>query len=175
MLFLLILYCVTNQNLTVYRAILIFDDNVQLVKKFLINSFHTEQLDKAISYAADQGCKIFYTGPMGDFDNLFSSAVRKAKKLYPDIKLICVKPYMTKDINECGEYLYSLYDDIIIPTKLADVHYKAAITKRNQWIIQKSEIVILYSTRNYGGAYKTMKYAKQNNKTIIEFDRRVYS
>lgn len=40
---------------------------------------------------------------------------------------------------------------------------------------EKSEIVIIYSTRNYGGAYKAMKYAKQNNKTIIEFDRRVYS
>ena len=135
----------------------------------------TDKLDNAISYAADQGCKIFYTGAMGDFDSLFSSAVRKAKTNYPDIKLICVKPYMTKDINENGEYLYSLYDDIIIPTELADVHYKAAITKRNQWIIQKSEIVIIYSTRNYGGAYKAMKYAKKNNKTIIEFDRRVYS
>lgn len=52
----------------------------------------TDKLDNAISYAADQGCKIFYTGAMGDFDNLLSSAVRKAKTNYLDIKLICVKP-----------------------------------------------------------------------------------
>lgn len=135
----------------------------------------TEQLDKAISYAINQGCKIFYTGAMGDFDSLFSSAVRKAKTLRPNIKLICVKPYMTQDINENGEYLYSLYDDIIIPTELADVHYKAAITKRNQWIIQNSEMVIVYTVRNYGGAYKAMKYAQKNNKTIMDLHRRVYS
>ena len=72
----------------------------------------TEQLDKAISYAADQGCKIFYTGAMGEFDSLFSSAVRKAKKLYPDIKLICVKPYMTKDINARCESISNLYIEI---------------------------------------------------------------
>ena len=123
----------------------------------------------------EQGCTIFYTGAMGDFDDLFSSAVRKAKRCNPNIKLICVKPYMTQDINENGEYLYSLYDDIIIPTELADVHYKAAITKRNQWIIQNSEMVIVYTVRNYGGAYKAMKYAKKNNKTIMDLHRRVYS
>ena len=123
----------------------------------------------------EQGCTIFYTGAMGDFDDLFSSAVRKAKRCNPNIKLICVKPYMTQDINENGEYLYSLYDDIIIPTELTDVHYKAAITKRNQWIIQNSEMVIVYTVRNYGGAYKAMKYAQKNNKTIMDLHRRVYS
>ena len=135
----------------------------------------TEQLDKAVLDAAEKGCEIFYTGAMGDFDDLFSSAVRKAKRCNPNIKLICVKPYMTQDINENGEYLYSLYDDIIIPTELTDVHYKAAITKRNQWIIQNSEMVIVYTVRNYGGAYKAMKYAQKNNKTIMDLHRRVYS
>ena len=128
----------------------------------------TEQLDKAISYAINQGCKIFYTGAMGEFDSLFSSAVRKAKKLYPDIKLICVKPYMTKDINECGEYLYTLYDDIIIPTELADVHYKKVITKRNQWIIRNSTIVIVHTVRKYGGAYSALRYANRMEKYVIE-------
>ena len=127
----------------------------------------TEQLDKAINYAADQGCRIFYTGAMGDFDSLFSSSVRKAKALYPDIKLICVKPYMTQDINQNGDYLYSLYDDIIIPTELADVHYKSIITKRNRWMISQSDLVIVYSIRNYGGAYSAMKYARSKNKSII--------
>ena len=90
----------------------------------------TEQLENAINSAANKGCKIFYTGAMGDFDSLFSSAVRKEKANYPDIKLICVKPYMTQDINENSEYLHSAYDDIIVPAELANVHYKSAITKK---------------------------------------------
>lgn len=81
-----------------------------------------KQLEIAVYYAADRGCKVFYTGAMGDFDSLFSSAVRKAKANHPDIKLICIKPYMTQDINENCDFLYSFYDDIIIPTELANVH-----------------------------------------------------
>ena len=42
----------------------------------------------AVLKVAELGCEIFYTGAMGAFDSLFSSAVRKAKKTYPGIKLI---------------------------------------------------------------------------------------
>ena len=59
----------------------------------------SEQLYNTLFQIAEQGCKTFYTGGMGDFDKMFSSAVRSIKKYYPDIKLICVKPYLTKDIN----------------------------------------------------------------------------
>ena len=127
----------------------------------------TDKLDCSVLDAAKQGCTLFYTGAMGEFDDLFSSAVKKAKMIYPDIKLICVKPYMTNDINECGDYLYTLYDDIIIPYELMGIHFKSAITKRNQWIISKSDIVIIYSIRNYGGAYAAYKYARSHNKMII--------
>lgn len=127
----------------------------------------TEQLEKCVLYAVDQGCTIFYTGAMGEFDSLFSTTVREIKKTFPKIKLICVKPYMTSDININGEYLYSLYDDIIIPTVFADVHYKAAIKKRNEFIIEKSDIVIVYTLRKYGGAYQAKKYAEKQNKQLL--------
>lgn len=104
---------------------------------------------------------------MGEFDEIFSSAVRFLKKTYPEIKLVCVKPYLTKEIIESGDYLYSLYDDIIIPTELADIHYKTVITKRNQWIIDKCDVVIGYTIRDYGGAYKAIDYAKKKGKEII--------
>ena len=98
-----------------------------------------ENISKAISSAvrtaAEQGCEIFYTGAMGRFDEMFSLEVRALKKDFPNIKLICVMPYMTNEINTQGDYLYTLYDDILVPTELADVHYKAAITRRNQWIM----------------------------------------
>ena len=83
---------------------------------------HREVLEKiddavyaAVLKAAERGCDIFYTGAMGEFDSLFSSAVRKVKKTYPKIKLICVKPYFTNDLNINGEYYSALYDDVIIP------------------------------------------------------------
>ena len=126
-----------------------------------------EKIVTAVKKAAEQGCELFYTGAMGEFDEIFSSAVRFLKKTYPEIKLVCVKPYLTKEINESGDYLYSLYDDIIIPTELADIHYKTVITKRNQWIIDKCDVVIGYTIRDYGGAYKAIDYANKKGKEII--------
>lgn len=127
----------------------------------------TEKVVTAVKKAVEQGCELFYTGAMGEFDEIYSSAVRFLKKTYPEIKLVCVKPYLTKGINESGDYLYSLYDDIIIPTELADIHYKTVITKRNQWIIDKCDVVIGYTIRDYGGAYKAIDYAKKKGKEII--------
>lgn len=127
----------------------------------------SEKLDDAIESAVQQGCEIFYTGAIGDFDSLFSSAVRRAKKTYPYIKLICVKPYFTNDINTNRDYYTALYDDIIIPDELADIHYKAAIKARNRWMIDNSDIVIVHTIRNYGGAYEAKRYSEQKEKVII--------
>lgn len=132
----------------------------------------SEQLYMTLFQIAEQGCKTFYTGGMGDFDKLFSSAVRSVKSIFSDIKLVCVKPYMTKEINEMGDYLYSIYDDIIIPTELADVHYKAIITKRNQLMINWSNIVLSYIKRNYGGAFQAIEYAERQNKTVINLAKK---
>ena len=73
-----------------------------------------------------------------------------------------------REINENGVYLFTLYDDIIIPTELADVHYKQVITKRNRWIISQSDVVIIYTIRNYGGAYSALNYAKKLKREIVK-------
>ena len=127
----------------------------------------SSKLDNAVEEAIAQGCEIFYTGAMGDFDSLFSSAVRSAKKVYPHIKLIGVKPYFTNDINTDKDYYAALYDDIIIPDELAGIHPKAAIKARNRWMIDNSDIVLIYTVRNYGGAYEAKQYAQHENKAII--------
>ena len=128
----------------------------------------SSKLDNAVEEAIAQGCEIFYTGAMGDFDSLFSSAVRSAKKVYPYIKLICVKPYFTNDINTDKDYYAALYDDIIIPDELAGIHPKAVIKARNRWIIDNSDIVLIYTVRNFGGAYEAKRFAERNGKRLIK-------
>lgn len=128
----------------------------------------SSKLDNAVEEAIAQGCEIFYTGAMGDFDSLFSSAVRSAKKVYPHIKLIGVKPYFTNDINTDKDYYAALYDDIIIPDELAGIHPKAVIKARNRWIIDNSDIVLIYTVRNFGGAYEAKRFAERNGKRLIK-------
>jgi len=110
----------------------------------------------------------FYCGGMGDFDLLCASVVRRMKRDY-DVKLVLVIPYMTKEINENGEYYYHQYDDIIRPEELMGVHYKAAITRRNRWMVDNSAYAICYVNDKNGGAYKTLTYAKKQDISIINF------
>ena len=131
----------------------------------------SKQLDAAVLMAIKDGCKIFYTGAMGEFDRLFSSAVRRAKKAHPHIKLICVKPYMAKDVNTNRDYYATMYDDVIIPDELAGIHYKAAIKARNHWIVDHSDLVVAYTVRDHGGAYEAIKYARESLLPIIQISK----
>ena len=114
----------------------------------------------------NKSVNIFYTGGMGDFDNICSKCVRKFKEKYSNIKLCLIIPYMTKDILRNGKYYYSLYDEIIEPD-MGDIFPKGAIAKRNRWMVDKSDYMVVYVKSDYGGAYNTMKYALKNNRAMI--------
>ncbi len=127
------------------------------------------ELQTTIKHLIDEeGISVFLTGGMGDFDSLFSATVRSYKTHYKDIKLILVKPYFSNELNINKEFYQSYYDDIIIPQEIAGCYFKSAITKRNKWMIDKSDFVISGVYQEYGGAYDTIKYAQKNNKQIIE-------
>lgn len=113
----------------------------------------------------NKSVNIFHTGGKGNFDNICSKCVRKFKEKYNNIKLCLIIPYMTKDILRNGKYYYSLYDEIIEPD-MGDIFPKGAIAKRNRWMVDKSDYMLVYVKSDYGGAYNTMKYALKNNKAI---------
>lgn len=98
-----------------------------------------------------------------------SYAVRSAKHCHPDlnISLTLVLPYMSNRLNLDKEYYENRYDEIIIPEELDNVHYKAAIRKRNRWMVDRADHVIAYVYREFGGACETVKYARKQGKSII--------
>lgn len=112
---------------------------------------------------------VFYTGGMGEFDARCAAAVRTAKRRNPqlDIQLCLVLPYLIQKINEDKDYYEHAFDRIIVPFELAEVHHKAAITKRNRWMVDSSDYLIAFVYRDFGGAYATLKYANQCGKKII--------
>ena len=116
------------------------------------------------------GVTEFWTGGMGSFDECFSSAVFRLKKKYPNINLILIKPYFSNKLNTYKEFYEYIYDDIVIPDFLSEVHPKVAITKRNQWMAENCDIIITYVYRNFGGAYDAKKYAAKLGNVIIEIN-----
>lgn len=59
------------------------------------------------------------------------------------------------------------YDSSLYPEGLETVPRRFAIINRNKYMLRKSDIVISYVIASYGGAYTACKYAKSQNKIII--------
>lgn len=118
--------------------------------------------------AIEMGCTVFYTGAMGEFDSVFISAVRAAKRRYPalGLRLICVKPYLTNEMNTHKAQYDALYDDVLVPEELLGLHYKRAIPARNRWMVDRSDVVIGYVKRQTGGAYAAVQYARTQGKVV---------
>ena len=129
-----------------------------------------ERLDELLEKLAVEHKELqFYVGGMGEFDSLAASSVRMLKKRHPskDIQLVLVEPYMKQSINRDKELLNRLYDTVLIPMELAEVHYKKAITERNRWMIDEADLLIAYVHRDFGGAYSSVKYARKQGKMVI--------
>lgn len=112
---------------------------------------------------------LFLNGDRGDFDRIGAGVTWEAKRRHPEksIKLALVLPYLSKGVNRDKDYYRTLYDEIIIPEEADNAHYKAAIRIRNRWMVDQSDIVFACVSRNYGGAFETVKYAKRHGKTVI--------
>lgn len=110
---------------------------------------------------------LFYTGGMGNFDELAASIIRQLQREHPYIHLALVLPYMTNRINTDREYYEKQFDEIILPLDSKSVHYKSAITLRNRWMIDHADIIIAYVNRNFGGAFTTLQYALKKKKPVI--------
>ncbi len=107
----------------------------------------------------------FYVGRNGDFDISVASAIKRAQKSqgHPNSSLILVLPYPMKNQEDYEKF----YDEVIIPIE-SKTHPKAAITKRNQWLMDHSELLIAYvEDGRKGGAYTAMKYAESRGEPIL--------
>lgn len=109
-------------------------------------------------------CK-FYLGGYGDFDVLCLRTLRDLKADFPEIELIFITPYLDKNYSKL-EFAKYHYDDVIFPP-LESVPRKSAILKRNEWMVNEADLVIACVMYSWGGAAKTLEYAKRKKKTII--------
>lgn len=107
----------------------------------------------------------FLIGRNGDFDEYAASIIKRVQKEIGkennDITLVL--PYTVSNIGYYKEY----YDHIIIPESTYCVYPKSAITFRNRWMIDQSDLAIFFIEHKTGGAYHTMKYAEKQNKCVF--------
>ena len=112
----------------------------------------------------------FLIGRNGVFDEYAASLIKRCQK---EIKsensdMTLVLPYAVADISYYEKY----YDNIIIPECMLGVHPKSAIGLRNRWMVEHSDLVIVFAEYDSGGAYNAMRYAIKLNKRIIRINRK---
>ena len=106
----------------------------------------------------------FYVGRNGDFDVIVASVIKNVQSAFGkhNSSLNLVLPYRSKD----EEYYADFYDEICLPID-AKTHFKSAISKRNEWMIDNSDLLISYVEDQHGGAYTAQKYAKRKGVETI--------
>lgn len=125
-----------------------------------------ERLTTILDELANQHQYIdFYIGNNGEFDTIATSAVRRLIEVggKENFSLSLVLPYVKAGM----EYFEEQFDDVIIPANLYGVHPKAAITERNRWMVENSDVLVAYVTRNKGGAATCLRMAQKLEKSII--------
>lgn len=111
----------------------------------------------------------FLVGRNGEFDQIAASTILRLKHLIggDNSALVLILPYMTAEFANNQASFESYYDEIELSEAAAGKHFKAAIQARNREMIDRSDLVICYSTYKSGGAYRSIQYAKKQDKKII--------
>ena len=104
-------------------------------------------------------------GRNGEFDEYAASVIKRAQKEIgtDNSDILLVLPYSIANL----EYYEKYYDGILLPESVLNVHPKSAITQRNRWMVEQSDLVITYIEHQNGGAWQTIKYAMGHGKTIL--------
>lgn len=103
---------------------------------------------------------VFYVGNHGNFDAMVRRQLADLSKTYP-IKHYVVLAYMPGKNSEPDEHT-------ILPEGIETVPRRFTISYRNKWMLNKSDIVVTYVTRNFGGAWEFKRKVNYYAKTVID-------
>lgn len=128
-----------------------------------------ERTKAEINKAVKDGCRIFYFGGYGDFDDLCYKIVTDIKNEKPDLdikRVFCVSK--EKELRKLPSGVKREdYEEMIYPNLSFDYWY-TSIYYRNCAMIDDSDKVIFYvEQRENSGAYKAYQYAMKKKKNII--------
>ncbi len=114
-----------------------------------------------INLIENKNVNVFYVGNNGNFDTMVRRQLEDLSQLYP-ITYSVVLAYLPTEKNK--------YDDLtntIYPEGLETVPKRFAISWRNKWMIQQSDVVVTYVTHSFGGAAQFKALAEKSEKQII--------
>ena len=110
----------------------------------------------------EKGVTCFYVGEQGNFDRLVRCELQALRQEYPHIRCFVVLAYLPLH-SKCGERTGF---DTIYPAGLETVPPRYAIVKRNEWMLNKADVVVTYVKYTFGGAAQLQELARRKGKAV---------
>jgi len=108
----------------------------------------------------------FYVGNNGNFDIMVRHVLEELSVIYP-IQYFVVMAYLPVQ-----KYEDENLKNTILPEGIETVPKRFAISCRNKWMIDHSDIVVTYVTRNFGGASQFKELAERKGKQVIDLSKK---
>ena len=126
----------------------------------------SEEIYPALYAAVEQhiveyGVTEFIVGHYGGFDRLAASAVKEAKRFYPEVKLTLLLPYhpAERPIPKPDGF-----DKTFYPPGMESVPRKAAIVRANRYVVDHVDYLISYAWHPASNARELVEYAKRGKR-----------
>ena len=130
-------------------------------KLYDMDGIYAHLLQLVEKLIVEEGVSEFWVGNYGNFDWLSAKAVRTLKEKYPNIQLNLVIPYLTSNINADKDFYSKKYDYILMADIPEKTPKKFQILKCNEHMVNNSDFLVCYVEYSWGGAAKTVAYAKR--------------
>ena len=114
-----------------------------------------------IDLIENKNVNVFYVGNNGKFDTMVRHQLEDLSKTYP-ITYSVVLAYLPTEKNKYDNLTNTTY-----PEGLETVPKRVAISWRNKWMIQQSDIVVTYVTHNFGGAVSLRRWQRNKRKRFL--------
>ena len=115
-----------------------------------------------IDLIENKNVTVFYVGENGNFDTMVRHQLEDLSQIYP-ITYCVVLAYLPTEKNK-----YENLTNTIYPEGLETIPKRFAISRRNKWMIQQSDIVVTYVTHNFGGVAQFKEMAIKHGKKVFE-------
>lgn len=123
----------------------------------------SEEIYPALYAAVEQhiveyGVEEFIIGHYGGFDRLAASAVKEAKRFYPEVKLTLLLPY-----HPAERPIPTLdgFDSTFYPPGMESVPRKIAIVRANRYVVDHVDYLIAYVWHPASNARALVEYAQE--------------
>ncbi len=126
-----------------------------------------EALKTEILRLLDEGVVEFYVGNNGSFDYYVQEILSDISKIRPEMKFSVVISYLNEKVMKKMKNLP------LFPEGLEKALPRFAINKRNEWLIKKSDVAIVYVKNTFTNSYKLMVKAIKKGIKVINLGEKV--